>query len=121
MLASRPVEGAVVEITYDGSADRSEIAAVQERLIAAADQHGLVRLLAEMADDGHGGATPDAAWEDLESARLLTDVDRVAVLADRGWVERHGTQVAAAVDLEARAFPVDDRSAALAWLGTGPS
>lgn len=43
-------------------------------------------------------------WEDLRTARVVKDLTRVAVVADRGWIESPGSVAGTLLPAEVRSF-----------------
>ncbi|MDX1648116.1 MAG: STAS/SEC14 domain-containing protein [Longimicrobiales bacterium] len=63
------------------------------------------------------GFTPDGAWEDVRLAfDHLDDVERCAVVADEGWIERASQLAGALTPLQVRKFSSDEWDDAVAWL-----
>jgi hypothetical protein len=83
-----------------------------EQMIA---QHGKVRLvyvLGHEFDDYEGGAV----WEDLKlGAKHATKFERIAVVTDARWARPAMTVFSVLWPGKARAFPLAERSAAVAW------
>jgi hypothetical protein len=117
MLTSSVVEDTnIVTATYDGSADTEEMIAVRDRLHTVIRRHGRARLLVDYGEVDLGRIEPRAIWEDLKTTGVLTDVDRIAVVADQGWLEKVASAAGAILPVQVRTFERDRRDDAIAWL-----
>jgi hypothetical protein len=117
MLTSTVVDGTnIVTATYDGSLSTEEMTALRERLNAVIEEHGAAKLLMEYGDVDLGRIEPKAWWEDLKSTGLLTDVEKVAVITDKGWVEKLSSLAGAVTPATVKVFATEERPAAIAWL-----
>ncbi len=81
-----------------------------------AAEHGHLRLLVDRHGIDHGRDRLEALWGDLESAGLLEDVERAAVLTDMGALKA----VVGAMDhlpsLTSKVFAPGERDDAVVWL-----
>lgn len=117
MMTSSVVEDTnIVTATYDGSVDAEEMIAVRDWLHAVIRRHGRARLLVEYGDVDLGRIEPRAIWEDLKTIGVLSDVDRVAVVADQGWLDTTASAAGAILPTEVRTFGRARRDDAIAWL-----
>lgn len=111
LIEGRPL----VTMTYDGTFDVSELDTARQELTRAAEGTKGVRVLLDIKDVDLTGLQADAVWEDLKSARLLGDVDRLAVLTDSSIIR--GLVSASAISpLDAEVYTHDRREDALVWL-----
>lgn len=117
MLSSSVIEGSnIVTATYDGPMSADEMVALRKRLTGVIRERGSARLVVEYGDIEFGRIEPRAMWEDLRTAGLLKDVTRIAVLADRGWVEPLASAIGVVLPAQVRSFCRDQHDQAIAWL-----
>lgn len=88
------------------------VPALEEKLT----KHKKARLL-YVLDDGFGGYTGGAAWEDAKvGMKHLTAFERVAVVTDIDWVENMVKAFGFAMPGEVRVFDDDDLDDARQWI-----
>ncbi|QYJ03346.1 STAS/SEC14 domain-containing protein [Nocardioides panacisoli] len=115
MLEASTIEGTnVVSLTVDGAISADEQKAAQDVIDRAVADHGSARLLLDYAGVDVGRVEPKAVWEDLKATRVLSDVERVGVVADSGLLDKLLGSISDATKLEVRSF--DTRDDAVAWL-----
>lgn len=120
MLTSTVVDGTnIVTATYDGSLSTEEMTSLRQQLDAVIAEHGEAKLLVEYGDVDFGRIEPKAMWEDLKTAGVLRDVDKVAVVTDAGWVDKLSGLAGVVTPATVKVFSRDEQSAALSWLTSG--
>jgi hypothetical protein len=117
MLASTVIPDTnIVAITYSAPARAEEMLDAREEVDGVVRRCGRARLLVEYGDVDHTRVEPKAMWVSLRTARLLGDVDKVAVITDAGWIDKL-TEIAGPVtDVEVESFVNARRDEAVAWL-----
>ncbi len=84
-------------------------------LDAFVERHGSARILFDAG--GLSGVTPAAMWEDLKlGLRHRSDIDRIAIVVDGGWIERLATLVGAWSRIAVEVFDRDSMDEAKAWV-----
>ena len=117
MVTADVIEGSnILTATYDGALGADDMAGLRESLEVLIRERGSARLLVEYGHVDLGRVEPRAMWEDLKTAGLLSDVTKIAVVADQGWVETLASAVGPVLPTEVRSFPRDRRDDAVAWL-----
>jgi hypothetical protein len=117
MLQTSVIEGTnVVSVTADGSISTEEEVVARQIIDEVVGEHGSARMLLEFAGVDVGRVEPKAVWEDLKSTRLLGDIDRVAVVADSGMLDKLVGAADALSSMEMRTFESGRRDEAVAWL-----
>ncbi|HWM03031.1 MAG TPA: STAS/SEC14 domain-containing protein, partial [Actinophytocola sp.] len=111
----------IVTATYDGSVDAEELIAVRDRLRTVIRRHGRARLLVEYGEVDLGRIEPRAIWEDLKTTGVLADVDRIAVVADQGWLDTMASAAGAILPVQVCTFGRGRRDDAVAWRRGRPS
>lgn len=105
----------IIEVVVDGKISRADFDQIAEKLEAAIKRHGKVRLLEDIR--GFSGIAPSALWEDIRfSLRHLSDFSRVAVVADKTWMEWLAKAVNPLVRGEVRHFERARIEEARRWL-----
>ena len=83
-----------------------------ERLIS---EHGKIRIIAELVD--FDGWTAGALWEECKLAyHHLKDIERMAVVGDKGWEKGMTAFVKPFVGAKLKYFDVSERQAAFDWI-----
>jgi len=79
------------------------------------EKHGDIRWLLEL--ENFEGLTPDALWEEVKfDAQHLNDVEKIAVVGKKDWMD-WGTQLMKPFTSgETRFFPYEEREAARTWI-----
>jgi SpoIIAA-like len=77
---------------------------------------GRARLLVEYGDVDQTRVEPKSMWVSLRTARLLGDVDRVAVICDARWIEKLAEIAGPVTDVEVESFVNARHDEAVAWL-----
>jgi hypothetical protein len=117
MLDSSKIEGTdIVTVTYEGSAGADEMVGVREKLNAVVAERGSAKLLVEVQDVDLGRIEPKALWEELKTAHLVDDIDRLAIVADSGAIEKLAGVADNLSSIEVRSFDSDQRDDAVIWL-----
>ena len=117
MLDSSKIEGTdIVTVTYKDSAGADEMVSVREKLSAVVAERGSAKLLLEVQDVDLGRIEPKALWEELKSAHLADDIDRLAIVADSGAIEKLAGAADRFTSVEVRAFDSGQRDDAVVWL-----
>jgi SpoIIAA-like len=117
MLTSSVIEGSnIVTMTYDGPLRAEELVAARERLRTVIRERGSARLLVEYGAVDLGRVEPRAMWEDLRTSGVLLDLTKVAVVADRGWIDTLAAMTGTVLPVEVRSFLRAQRDNAVAWL-----
>jgi hypothetical protein len=106
----------IVAARYDGSLSTDEMTALRRQIDAVVAEHGSARLLAEYGDVDLRRIEPGAVWEDLKTAGVLTDVDKVAIVAGLGWIRRLSEIAGAIAPVEVEVFDPAERFSAMSWL-----
>ena len=105
----------VVELRVAGKVTRAEFERLTPRLEEAIARHGSIRLLCDLT--GWTGLEPGALWEDLRfTLRHGRDIERMAVVTDRRWIERWVGLAGQLTRTETRCFEPHERAAAGAWV-----
>lgn len=117
MLETSVIEGTnVVSVTVDGAIGTDEQVAARTTIDEVAAQHGTARMLLEFSGVDAGRIEPKAVWEDLKASRLITSIDRFAVVADSGLLHKLVDAAGAVSSVEMRTFDADERDEAVTWL-----
>lgn len=117
MLASTVVAGTdVVEIRYGGPVRTDEMLDAREEIDSVVHRHGRARLLVVYDHFVSTRREPLAMWSDLQTGRLLRDVDRVAVVAEADWIDDVRGVDENGRWIRAEGFRTDQLSDALDWL-----
>jgi SpoIIAA-like len=117
-VMERGGSGNVVGLRVTGTVQREDFRVLTPHVDAAIARHGSVRLLCDLS--GWAGIEPGALWEDLRfSLRHARDIDRMAVVTDRRWIERWVAFAGRLVGTEVRCFEPADRDDAWAWVREG--
>ena len=117
MLTSSVVAGTnVVVVGYGHPVSADELLDVQEEIDAVVQRRGGARLLVVYDHLSPVCSEPRAMWAKLRTARLLSDVDRVAVVADTDWIDGPGLVDGVAGLVDVAGFRPDRRPDAVAWL-----
>ncbi len=88
-------------------------------LEAAAEAPGKVRVVLQFSGE-FDGLEARAAWQDVKlGIREWRAWERIALVTDHAWMRDGIGLLSWAVPGEVRAFPVDDRAAAIDWVA-GP-
>ena len=117
MLSTEILDGTdIVTMTYDGAIGEDDVIAAREQIRAAAAGAGGARALLDVHGIDLGKVEPKAVWEDLKSAGLLGDVDRMAVLTDSTVIG--GAVKAAGIlpSLDTKVYEPGQRDEAVLWL-----
>ena len=115
MLTATTLEDTdVVEAAYDGRLDDESTAALKQRMDEVAGRYGHARLL--LTVENVAAVEPRAMLEDLTGARVLDRVDRYALLADAGWIDKVARAGHAVLPVDGRVFGRHERGEAMAWL-----
>lgn len=119
MLDHSVIDGtAIVSLSIEGSVSADEDDAAQQAIADVAAEHGSARMLVDYKGIDWSRVEPKAVWEDLKGARLLGDIDRVALVADSSVVDTLLDAMGAVSDVQVRTFDADQREAAVAWLSS---
>jgi len=117
MLESSKIEGTdIVTVTYDRSAGADEMVAAREKVSAVVAERGSAKLLLDVQDVDLGRIEPKAFWEELKSAHLADDIDKLAIVADSGALEKLASVADSVTSIEVRAFDSGQRDDAVIWL-----
>jgi hypothetical protein len=117
MLNSSKIEGTdIVTVTYEGSAGADEMVDVREKLSAVVAERGSAKLLLELQHIDLGRIEPKALWEEVKTAHLVDDIDRLAIVADSGAIEKMANAADHLGSIEVRAFDSGQRDDAVIWL-----
>jgi hypothetical protein len=117
MLASTVLHDTnIVVIMYGGPVGTDELLDAREEVDGVVRRWATARLLVEHRDRNPVRIEPKAMWADLTTAHVLRGVERVAVVADAGWIDRVADAAATMTDVEAKGFDRTRRDDALAWL-----
>lgn len=112
----------LIEITLDSHSDPAETEAALQHLIGDLEAADLSNLLVHMGDAGLPQiSTLAVQLRHLPHLmRLLSRIDRIAVLSDQGWV-RTGAEIEGLVlpGVDIRAWPHADEAAARIWARGG--
>jgi hypothetical protein len=119
MLTSTVIAGTdIVAIDYGGRVRTEEMLDACEEVDAVVGTYGAARLLVVYDHLDPTRWEPRAMWSDLLTARVLGDVDRVAVVADADWIDDLDGVDADGRWIPAKGFRTDRRDDARAWLQT---
>jgi hypothetical protein len=117
MLASTVIPDTdIVVLTYGGRVRTEEKLDAAEEVDGVVQRCGRARLLVEYGERNPTRVEPKAMWADLATARLLGDVDRVAVVADTDWIDSVADAATRVTDADVRGFCAGRRDDAVAWL-----
>lgn len=117
MLNSSVIEDTnIVTATYAGSNTAEEMIALRARLHTVIRRNRRARLLVEYGEVILGRIEPLALWEDLKATGMLTDLDRIAVVADQEWLDTVASVAGAILPAQVRTFDRVQRDDAIAWL-----
>jgi hypothetical protein len=105
-----------VTARYAGSLAADEIEAMRSQLKDVVSSHGRVRLLMEYGDVDIGRIEPKAMWEDLKNTDLMPYIDKVAVVADQGWLQKAASLADLFPGVSVEAFGLGRRDEALSWV-----
>ena len=110
--------GNVVGLRVTGRVRREDFRVLTPYVHDAIARHGSVRLLCDLS--GWAGIEPGALWEDLSfSLRHAHDIERMAVVTDRRWIERWVAFAGQLVGTEVRCFEPADLDGGWAWIQEG--
>ena len=105
----------IVEAHLDGAVETEEVEALRADLDRIIAEHGKAKML--FFFDDVGNVEPQAIWEDMKlEARALEDVERVAVVTDKGWYEKMVDGLDPLVNVEMEHFEPGEQERALRWL-----
>ena len=121
MLTTSVLEGTqIVAATYSGSLRTEEMTTLREQIERVIAEHGQARLLLEYGDIDLSRIEPRAMWEDLKTAGVLGDVDRIAVLTDARWLQKVTGAAQTVTPAEVQVYDADRRTDAEHWLRGQP-
>jgi hypothetical protein len=84
-------------------------------LAAATGGGGKIRIVLVFAGEFEG-MQPGAVWQDFRTGmRDWSDWERIALVTDHGWMRDGLRMFAWAMPGEVKAFPAEERDAAVAW------
>lgn len=106
----------IVVISYGGPVRTEEKLDACEAVDAVVRRCGSARLLVVYDHLDPGRWEPRAMWADLQTAKLLRSVDRVALVADVGWIDDPDDPDGAARRVDVKGFRPERREAAMGWL-----
>ncbi|MEE3321264.1 MAG: STAS/SEC14 domain-containing protein [Pseudomonadota bacterium] len=106
----------VVGARISGKITRPEFDKMVEKLEAALNSHGKVRVYVEL--ERFGGVAMDTLLEDLKfGIRHWNDVDRKVVVSDADWVHRLARLASRLFsNIQVKVFDRDQEQAAKAWI-----
>lgn len=104
----------ILNIKYSGSLNTQEVEEAQDMLSQMTQDHQEVQLLLEYGEIDLARIQPEAAWKDLHTVGLLSDMQRIAIVADQQIIDT----LSAIGSTEVRTFGLDQRDEAFAWLAT---
>ena len=110
----------VLGFAASGKLTAEDYTEVLEPAIAAASDDGRkIRVLLDFGGEFEGMETA-AAWQDMRmGVREWSAWERIALVTDHIWMRDSLTMFAWAVPGEVRAYPTQERNAAVEWLRTG--
>jgi hypothetical protein len=107
----------VVEIKVAGHVTNDELESAMSRLRVDVEQNGKRRILEII--EHFTGIEPAAIWTDLSlGVPLARKVDRVAVVADQGWVRAFTNIGGMFTQAEVRSFEPAELDQVRAWIGS---
>ena len=115
MIAYEKTANGIVELTVSGRVTKDEVTAACERMARDIEEAGTVRVLENVV--GFEGIGLAAIWEDLRLALpLARKIDKVAVVADQGWIRAAVGVGRLFTSAEIRHFAPGEAAAARLWL-----
>lgn len=116
MISYRTEDGSpVVEVRVEGHVSNLELEDIMSRLRDDLEQHGKHRIL-EIIED-FTGIQPSAVWTDVRLGIPLANmVDRVAVVADQGWIRAMTNLGHFFTRAEIRSFEPSAAAEARSWI-----
>ena len=88
---------------------------LEPALAAATESGGKIRIVLFFPGEFHG-MQPGAMWQDMKTGvRDWSAWERIALVTDHGWMRDGLRMFAWAVPGEVKAFPLNERDAAVAW------
>ena len=98
-----------------GRLQASDYELIGPALDAFIEQHGSARILFDAGE--LSGVTPAAVWEDLKlGIHHRSDIDRIAIVADGGWIEKLATLAGSMSKITLRVFDHASIDEAKAWI-----
>lgn len=117
MLEASKIENTnVVSVTADGSISTDEEKKAQEVVNQVIGEHGSARMLIDNDGTDAGRVEPKAAWESLKGTNVLSDVERVGIVAESGLLDKVLGALSDNTKFEVRSFGTRDD--AVAWLSS---
>lgn len=108
----------VVGFEATGALTAADYVDVIEPAVAAAAGGGSIRFVLVVADDFRMDA--GAMWQDLRTGvKDWGSWERLACVTDHAWMRDGLAMFAWAIPGEAKAFPLAERDAAIAWVSEG--
>lgn len=105
----------IFEIDIDGATDPGDYRKLIDDLDAAITRQGKVRILEIVHDIGW--FPPSLWWEDAAwGFRHLSDIAKVAVATDSGWIGPLARMMGAVMPAEVRVFSLSEIKTARTWL-----
>jgi hypothetical protein len=111
-------EGKVLVARLTGKLETADYERFAPKLDELVEQHGKVRILAEMHE--FHGWTAGALWEDIKVAfKHYSDIERIAIVGETKWQKGMATFCKPFTKAEVRFFGLDEAVEARTWLLEG--
>lgn len=109
-------ENAVVELTVDDEyIDESTFEEITKRITDVIEECGSINIIEHV--EQFPNFDPALLWEDLKfSLKNLDNIDRCAVVSDRGWVGPYARILGVLVPCEVRVFKTGEEENARSWI-----